>query len=156
MKNRIKMLREQKGMKQRELAEELGVSQNTLSTWETERYEPDAEMLRKIAAALNTSVDYLIGGDPPWSEFRGDQIDFLRINRLMNTVQQLTASQFDQVLKFSQDVLLGGDVVASLPDSLANEDLGLLEAFHAAPKSMQEGIRTMLFPYMVVAEKKKA
>ena len=155
MKNRIKTLREQHGMKQRELAKELGVSQNTLSTWETGRYEPDAEMLKKIAYALNVSVDYLIGGDPPWSDLHGDQIDFLRMNRLMKTVQQLTAPQFDLVLSFCQDVLIGGDGGAALPGTVSDEEQQLLQAYHALPLEIRRAVDGLMEPYKPATESEK-
>ena len=48
-------------MSQKELAALLGVKQNTLSQWETERNEVDLSSLRKIAEILNVSTDYLLG-----------------------------------------------------------------------------------------------
>ena len=97
MENRIRELREARGINQSELAQILGVRQNTLSTWETGRYEPDGEMLKKIAAALNVSVDYLLGGDPPWTTYTGDQFNYLDMIKIMRTLEQLTAAQFKQV-----------------------------------------------------------
>lgn len=131
MENRIKILREQHGMKQRELAEELGISQNTLSTWETGRYEPDAEMLKRIASVFNVSVDYLLGGDPPWSNMRGDQLDFLGVIRLMRTIEQLTPPQFDQVIEYAENLMLGEEPVSSGP-AISDTDITLLRAYHAA------------------------
>lgn len=59
--NRIKVARTAKEMSQKELAALLGVKQNTLSQWETERNEVDLSSLRKIAEILNVSTDYLLG-----------------------------------------------------------------------------------------------
>ena len=59
--NRIKVARTAKEMSQKELAALLGVKQNTLSQWETERNEVDLSSLRKIAEILNVSIDYLLG-----------------------------------------------------------------------------------------------
>lgn len=61
--NRIKVARVAKGMSQKELAAYLGVKQNTLSQWETERNEVDLESLRKIAKLLGVSTDYLLGSE---------------------------------------------------------------------------------------------
>lgn len=47
-------------IKQEELAEMLGVNTVTVSRWENDKYTPNANMLRNIAHALNTSVEYLI------------------------------------------------------------------------------------------------
>lgn len=59
--NRIREIREKVGMNQTELANALGIRQNRLSTWETGKYEPDNEMLVKIAEILQTTVDELLG-----------------------------------------------------------------------------------------------
>jgi repressor LexA len=61
--NRIKELRTARNMKQVELARKLNVSQAALSGYETGKYEPDNETIKKIARIFNTSVDYLLGGD---------------------------------------------------------------------------------------------
>jgi transcriptional regulator with XRE-family HTH domain len=58
---RIKELRLERNMYQADLAKELGVSQNSLSYWESGKYEPDSEMLGKIADYFDVSVDYLLG-----------------------------------------------------------------------------------------------
>ena len=49
------------GLKQSELAERIGVRQNTLSTWETGRYEPDLESLVKMAELFGRSIDEIVG-----------------------------------------------------------------------------------------------
>ena len=52
------------------------------------------------------------------------------------------------------DYLLGRSS-ARLP-VISDNEAALLEAFKAAPENMQDGIRTMLAPYMVAEEKKRA
>lgn len=77
MSNRIRALRNSKGLKQSDLADILGVRQNTLSTWENGRYEPDNEMLRKIADFFNVSVDYVIGGADVFPKRKAHRIPVL-------------------------------------------------------------------------------
>ncbi len=59
--NRIKELRLEKDLKQAELAKILKVAQNTLSTWENGKYEPDLQAINQLASFFNVSVDYLLG-----------------------------------------------------------------------------------------------
>lgn len=61
--NRIKLLRSKKKLTQIELARMLGVAQNTLSTWENGRYEPDIASTIKLADFFGVSIDYLMGRD---------------------------------------------------------------------------------------------
>ena len=61
--NRLKKLRTNKSLTQKELATILNVSQNAIFNWENGKREPSIDMLRKIADYFNVSVDYLIGLD---------------------------------------------------------------------------------------------
>ncbi|MBR6158349.1 MAG: helix-turn-helix domain-containing protein [Lachnospiraceae bacterium] len=60
----IKELREKNRMTQRELAEKLGVSDKTVSKWETAKGYPDITLLEPIAEAFRISVTELISGNP--------------------------------------------------------------------------------------------
>ncbi len=59
---RIAALRREKGLKQDELAEKLGVSPQAVSKWETEQTCPDISILPLLAKILNVSVDELLSG----------------------------------------------------------------------------------------------
>lgn len=60
MDNLIK-LRKENNMSQSELANKLGVSQQTVSKYEKGTREPDIATLLKLADILNTTTDYLLG-----------------------------------------------------------------------------------------------
>ena len=59
----IKELREKNKMTQRELAEKLGVSDKSVSKWETAKGFPDITLLEPIAEAFSVSVTELISGN---------------------------------------------------------------------------------------------
>ena len=59
----IKQLREKNKMTQLQLAEKLGVSDKTVSKWETARGYPDITLLEPIAEAFRISVTELISGN---------------------------------------------------------------------------------------------
>lgn len=58
---RLKNLREDRGIKQKEIAQLLNVSQNTYSQYENDVIALTAENAVKLAAFYGTSVDYLLG-----------------------------------------------------------------------------------------------
>ena len=58
---KIKELRLAKGLKQGALAKILNVTQANLSAWELGKWQPDSDMLIKIAQFFGVSVDYLLG-----------------------------------------------------------------------------------------------
>ncbi|WP_026518819.1 helix-turn-helix domain-containing protein [Butyrivibrio sp. FCS006] len=59
----IKQLREKNKMTQLQLAEKLGVSDKTISKWETAKGYPDITLLEPIAEAFRISVTELISGN---------------------------------------------------------------------------------------------
>lgn len=58
---RLRELRKEKGLTQKELAAVLKVSDSTLSYWEQGKFEPDNFLLKEIAKYFNVSVEYLLG-----------------------------------------------------------------------------------------------
>lgn len=60
---RIKQLREQQGLSQPALAEEVGVTKQAISKYEKGMDIPSSMTLCSIADAFNCSTDYLLGRD---------------------------------------------------------------------------------------------
>lgn len=58
---RLKELRLQHGLTQKELVELLGVKRNTYSDWENGKCKPNYEKLEKIADFFDVSLDWLFG-----------------------------------------------------------------------------------------------
>jgi transcriptional regulator with XRE-family HTH domain len=61
IKERLKELRNERGINQRDLASYLNLSPSTIAMYETGQRVPDAETLGKIADYFQTSVDWLLG-----------------------------------------------------------------------------------------------
>ncbi len=59
--NRIKDLREDRDMRQSDLAAATGIDQRTISNYETGKTSPDAYALIKLADFFDVSIDYLVG-----------------------------------------------------------------------------------------------
>jgi len=58
--NRLKDLREEKDLYQKDIAEMLNMSQNGYSSYETGRLDIPTEVLKKLADFYCTSIDYLL------------------------------------------------------------------------------------------------
>ncbi len=58
---RLKTLRENSGLSQSALAQNLGVKQSTVGGWESGNREPNFDTLSKIADLFGVSADYLLG-----------------------------------------------------------------------------------------------
>lgn len=58
---RIKQLREELGLSQEKLAEKLNASPSSIAMYETERRQPNNDILIKLAKIFDCSIDYLLG-----------------------------------------------------------------------------------------------
>lgn len=96
--NRIKELRMQKGLLQKDLAVILKVAQNTLSYWEQGKFQPDTDTLKKLADYFNVSVDYLLGrtDNPDTLDAQLEGVDFA----LYGEVKDLTDEEKEKILEF--------------------------------------------------------
>ena len=61
MKNRIRDLREDRDMRQSDLAAAVGIDQRTISNYETGKTNPDSDALIKLAEFFGVTIDYLVG-----------------------------------------------------------------------------------------------
>lgn len=58
---RLKTLREEKGISQQKLAEKIETNQQNIHRYEHGFYEPDIQTLKLLAEFFETSIDYLVG-----------------------------------------------------------------------------------------------
>lgn len=58
---RLKELREEKGLSQRQLGKLVGVSDRAIGLWEKKLRIPNLEIASEIARFFNVSIDYLAG-----------------------------------------------------------------------------------------------
>ena len=59
--NRIKNLREDRDLRQIDVAEAVGIDQRSLSNYETGKTNPDSETIVKLASFFGVTCDYLLG-----------------------------------------------------------------------------------------------
>ena len=119
LKDNIKALRTEKGLSQAELARRAGVTERSIQRYEAGASYPQMSAIEKLATALGTSVDDLLGRedqaiiDLGQSEGKRKQRDFLK-----------------QAQRFSS-LMAGGDI----PDEDREEAfLMIMEAYTLASK----------------------
>jgi len=92
--NNIKALRKKKNILQTKLALELNLTQEAISSYETERVTPSADVLIKLADYFNTNIDYLLcrtDYDLPIADIKPENINeetfalLIKINKLSKT-----------------------------------------------------------------------
>lgn len=58
--NKLKEIRKQKGLKQKEIAKMLNVVESCYANWEQGRTEPNIETIKKLCYILNTTPNELL------------------------------------------------------------------------------------------------
>lgn len=72
--NRLKELRRQSGMTQKQLAEKIGITKSVISFYELRERTPSPEILVKLATEFKVSSDFLLGIE------KGKSIDISGLN----------------------------------------------------------------------------
>ena len=62
-KERLRELRKQYKLTQRQLGEKVCVSEDNIGDWERGKREPCLQTLINLAIVLDTTIDYLVGKD---------------------------------------------------------------------------------------------
>ena len=73
---KIKFLRQQRGVKQEELAKAINVSRKSISHYETNRVIPPLEIIKAIADYFGVTVDYFLSDKPGQSEVEFVDVKF--------------------------------------------------------------------------------
>jgi len=79
---RLSELRKDNGLTQRDLAEILGVSENSISLYERNINTPDDELKIKIANYFNVSLDYLLGATDKQIPLNRNETQFIYAENL--------------------------------------------------------------------------
>ena len=82
----LKALRKEYNISQQQLANIIGVSQQSINKYENHNVEPDIETLKAIATFFNTTIDFLVGFDESTAFTKEDEL--LRLFSLMTKEQQ--------------------------------------------------------------------
>ena len=115
---RLKELRVEKGLNQKELASYLNITQQTYSDYETGRTNPDIETLIRISTVFETSIDYLLS--------REDDLGVIHVYPQTDKLDTLTADEQKLI-----------DRLRKNPPLNATE---WIELYSELPRYMQESI----------------
>lgn len=133
----LKLLRTNRKMSQRELADIIGVSQQTIGSWEVGRTSPDPDMINKLAQYFNVPTDYLLGNDSfPGSrpgtflkfedQFTAEEKDYMKKHD--GKLPPLTPKDEREISKDLEDMIHSLSGSAAMGDPEDEEDLEMLKA----------------------------
>ena len=101
--NRLKLLREEKGLNQNDIATLLNISVPAYSYYENEKRDIPTEVLVTLSNYYGVSVDYILGA----SNYRNGELnsDLLKIGLNMKNYTPPTEEQKKQIEDFAKFVL---------------------------------------------------
>lgn len=98
--NNLKMYRKEKGITQIRLSIEAGVSQETISAYESGKALPSAETLIKLSNYLNVSIDFLL--DLTSNPIRNYDVENNEDNEFLSFYKSLNKEQREDIMKYMQ------------------------------------------------------
>lgn len=99
--NRLKEIRESKGMTQTQLGEVIGAKKSAVSLWESGKRQIDNNTLKSLADFFGVSVDYILGRDQ--EELAPDTIApalLTREERMLQMFRQMDEKEQDAFIKW--------------------------------------------------------
>lgn len=117
LQQRLKSLRLERLLTQKELAGLLNVSQNAIYNWENGNREPNKEMIEKIASLFGVSPAYLMGWENERTVFIADNLK--KIMELKNISSSELANLSDLPVCEINDILENGRAPVSYISRLA-------------------------------------
>jgi transcriptional regulator with XRE-family HTH domain len=81
----LKQLRNENGMTQEQLGEKLGVSNKTISRWETGNYMPPVDCLNMLSDIYHISINEILGGE----RASGDEFTKMAEQNITATLKEL-------------------------------------------------------------------
>lgn len=105
---RLKQLRAEKNLSQKDLADHINVSRSTVAMWESGSSQPNNELLKLLSNYFSVSVDYLLDNTDQKEKFTqknvaipsSDDIKFA----LFNGDKEITDEMYEEVKRFAQFV----------------------------------------------------
>ena len=89
-------VRKEKGLKQAELAEMLGVTSKTVSRWETGKYMPDLSLFTDISNILGVTINEILQGERLIKKKNSDSIE-------IEIKLEIEENQYKELFKFFKD-----------------------------------------------------
>ena len=128
--SRLKDLRMENNITQKELADYLGVTPKAVSFYELDQRVPPPEIIKKIANKFNVSIDYLFGYSMPGDTVLTAQLSSAEIgSRIQERLTQkgISPAEMDDLTGFKK-----GTTAKWIAGKITNPPIGTLEVLSAA------------------------
>lgn len=116
--NRLREIRKQKGLNQRDVADAVGIARSSYANYECGRREVDHNTLVKLADFFNVSIDHILCRNEKQPIVDDDELRAKAIQR----VQALPDPALTRVLDFLEGLEVGREIAADT--AVANDQVG--------------------------------
>ncbi|MCC5468237.1 helix-turn-helix domain-containing protein [Pelosinus baikalensis] len=102
---KIKQLRNSKGLTQKELAPLINTTRETLANWEVNRATPDIETIKSIADFFCVSVDYLLDRatlTPQTTELSQEDLALLEVARQLKNLPDTDRKEIESYIQYKE------------------------------------------------------
>ena len=114
---KLKEARLQAGLTQENVAEEIQVTRQTISNWETEKSFPDIVSVIKLSTLYNISLDKLLKGDEEMIEHLEKSTNIVKSNQkliiviIANVMMIIAFILFNGLIISNQYLIMGGSAL---------------------------------------------
>ncbi len=116
----IRELRKAQGIKQSELAEKIGVSQKTISSWEIGRTEPTMKDVSAMCKLFDVSVDQLVGT-------KARSVGKISYEDILVRIQTLDLPELRELAQIIRETITTKEQIAQLTRMQAEQEKRLRE-----------------------------
>ncbi len=114
---KLKEARLRAGLTQEKVAEEIQVTRQTISNWETQKSFPDIVSVIKLSTLYNISLDKLLKGDGEMIEHLGKSTNIVKSNQkliiaiIANVMMLIVFILFNGLIISNQYLIMGGSIL---------------------------------------------
>lgn len=114
---KLKEARLRAGLTQENVAEEIEVTRQTISNWETEKSFPDIVSVIKLSTLYNISLDKLLKGDEEMIEHLEKSTNIVKSNQkliiaiIVNVMMMIAFILFNGLIVSNQYLIMGGSAL---------------------------------------------
>lgn len=114
---KLKEARLRAGLTQEKVAEEIQVTRQTISNWETQKSFPDIVSVIKLSTLYNISLDKLLKGDGEMIEHLGKSTSIVKSNQkliiaiIANVMMLIVFILFNGLIISNQYLIMGGSIL---------------------------------------------
>lgn len=105
--NKLKKLRENQGLLQKELADKIGISLSSISMYERGERQPDNDTLKKLSQYFNVSIDYLLDNEITATNLKDYELkeievlkNVLKKEGFMENDEDLSDGEYKRLMEF--------------------------------------------------------